>query len=293
MIRLELAVDDIANIMAKGYTVIRVYTDTDPAGGFASLDGTVTLVEHTTGYMYVDTDGDTATYYKAAFYGTSPGESAKSAVQQGGTMDAYCTASDVRQELAIGSGISNVGAKWDYSLWKMAIEASRLIDAQRGLENNAYLATGAASARVLDGNGQVSLRLPWPAVSVSTVEVEETDGTYTEWAATDYFTWPRNTLTNQPIWRLDVNRKSSGTKQVWTRGQDRVRVTAVWGVSATVPALIERACKMQTAIWYKMAMSGWSDTGGAVDFGELRYPRKIDPAVAHLARQAPPNWARL
>jgi hypothetical protein len=39
---------------------------------------------------------------------------------------------------------------------------------------------------------------------------------------------------------------------------------------------------MQVAEWYKLAMQGWSDTGGTPEFGELQYPRKLDAAVMKL-----------
>ena len=230
MIRLDITVNDIDEVIAAGYTVIRVYTDTEESGDFTTLDGTETLVADTTGYSYVDTDGTTSTWYKVAYYGTTPGESSKSTAQQGGTLDAYCTALDVRKELAAGSGASDISEKWEDVLWDMAVEASRLIDTYKGLEENAYLASGSAT-RYVNGNDRVRLWLPWPAVSISEVAVEESDGTYTTWTqSTDYYRWPYQDdsgLTNNPILRLDVNDKSDGNKSVWIRGPRRVKITGV------------------------------------------------------------------
>ncbi len=168
MITLQLTVQNIDEIIAAGYTVIRVYTDTSATGNFTTLDGTETLVADTTGYIYTDTDGSTSTWYKIAYYGSGPGEGDKSAAQQGGTTDAYCTGFDVRQELATGSGASDVSAKWDYALWQMAQECSRLIDHYCQLEENAFLASG-SETRYVDGNGRAELWLPWPATSISAV----------------------------------------------------------------------------------------------------------------------------
>jgi hypothetical protein len=285
MIVLQITVQNIDEIIAAGYTVIRVYTDVSETGTFVTLDGTEALVADTTGYIYTDTDGTSATWYKTAYYGAVPGESSKSSAQQGGTYDAYCTAFDVRQELATGSGASDVSEKWDYALWQMAIECSRLVDHYCNLEEHAFLAAGSA-IRYMDGNGEAELWLNWPATSISAVAVEENDGTYTVWTqGTDYYRWPYQddtALTVNPITRLDVNLKSDGGKSTWTRGQRRIKLTGVWGYSTTVPDLVARACKMQVAEWYKLAMQGWSDTGGAPEFGELQYPRKLDAAAMKL-----------
>jgi len=287
MIRLEITVTDIDEVIAAGYTVIRVYTDTEEDGDFDTLDGTETLVADTTGYTYVDTDGTTSTWYKVAYYGSSPDEGSKSDAQQGGTMDAYCTAFDVRQEVAVGSGADSISAKWDRVLWNMAVECSRLIDVYCNLEENAFLASGSAT-RYMDGNGDLELWLRWPATSISAVSVEETagSGTYTSWTqGTDYFRWPYQDDTGlavNPVLRLDVNTKSNGTKSVWYSGQRTVQLTGVWGYSTSVPDLVARACKMQCAEWYKLAAQGWSDSGGAPEFGELQYPKKLDPAVIKL-----------
>jgi hypothetical protein len=263
-----------------------VYTDTSETGAFTTLDGTETLVADTTEYIYTDTDGTTSTWYKIAYYGAGPGEGTKSDAQQGGTTDAYCSSFDVRQELASGSGASDVSAKWGYVIWQMCVECSRLIDHYCGLEDNAFLASGSAT-RYVDGNGLEHLWLPWPATSISAVAVDESlAGSYTSWTEdTEYFLWPYQDdtgLTTNPITRLDINRRTDGTKSAWYAGQKTVQVTGVWGYSTTVPDLVARACKMQVAQWYKLAMQGWSDSGGMPEFGQMQYPRKLDKQTMDL-----------
>lgn len=288
MIRLDVTVDDITSIMAAGYTVIRVYTDVSSTGDFATLDGTITLVAVQTGYAYTDTDGTTATWYKTAYYGSGPGLSAKSSAQQGGTVDAYCTAFDVRQELAVGSGNAAVNDDWDDVLWDLCVSCSRLIDAYKDVEEGAYLASG-SEVRYFDGPGDGYLWLDTPAVSVSLVEVEETDGTWTSWAAADWWSWPYNA---SPIKRLDVSDRVGGAKSVWDRGPKRVRVTGVWGISTTVPSLVEQAARIQVARWYKRAMQGWADSGGSVEFGALAYGSTmegLDRDVRAMLRIAEPR----
>lgn len=291
MIVLQITVQNIDEIIAAGYTLIRVYTDVSATGTFVTLDGTETLVADTTGYVYTDVDGTTATWYKTAYYGAVPGESSKSSAQQGGTTDAYCSAFDVRQEIATGSGADSVSEKWDYALWQMAVECSRLIDGYCLLEENAFLASG-SETRYPDVKtaGCTEFWLPWPATSITSVGVDEDlDATYTTWTLnTDYYLWPYQDAgmpTSNPILRLDVNRKTNGTKSTWQRGQRTLEIAGVWGYSTSVPDLVARACKMQVAEWYKLAMQGWSDTGGTPEYGELSYPRKLDKAVMTLIEQ--------
>ena len=150
----------------------------------------------------------------------------------------------------------------------------------------------AAGKRYFDGSGQVRQRID-QAVSVSEVAVEETDGTYTTWTVnTDYVTWPYHG--DGPITRLDVIQKSGTTKSVWTYGGKRVKVTAVWGVTATPPSLIARFAKIQAARWYKRAQQGWQDAGGMAEMGQLTYTKQMDPeARLLLDREATGRRARL
>lgn len=201
-------------------------------------------------------------------------------------MGAYCEAYDVRQELAVGSGAGVISADWERVLDQMAEECSRLIDHYCGLEEDAFLATS-SETRYVDGNGRAELWLPWPATSISAVAVDEDLAeSYTSWTqGTDYFRWPyqdSGAPSNSPITRLDVNRLSTGSKSHWTLGQRTVQIAGVWGYSTSPPDLVTRACKQQVAQWYKLAMQGWSDTGGTPEMGELNYPRKLDPALMKL-----------
>jgi hypothetical protein len=139
--------------------------------------------------------------------------------------------------------------------------------------------------RYFDGTGDAELWID-PAVSVSLVEVEETDGTWTSWAATDWWAWPYN---DTPTRMIEVSDRTNSTKGAWTKGPKRVRVTGVWGWTTTVPALIERACRTQVARWYKRAMQGWADVGGQAEMGTLRYVQRMDPDVEMILDQAEPG----
>jgi len=289
MIRLSITVDDITQIIAAGYTVIRVYTDTTSTGAFTTLDGTVALVAGQTGYAYADVDGTTATWYKVAYYGATPGESTKSAAQQGGTVDAYCTALDVRHELAAGSGSQAIGQEFEDVIWKMCVEASRLIDRFKRVEPGAYLAAD-SETRYFMGSGMAYQRIDH-AVSVSKVEVEETDGVWTTWAAeTDYYTWPYNaSMIGESIRALEVSQKAGTTKSVFTAGRKRVKVTGVFGISTTPPEDIARACKIQASRFFKRAQQGQQDAGmSAAESGQMSYVKKLDPDVETLLKSAFP-----
>ena len=49
-----------------------------------------------------------------------------------------------------------------------------------------------------------------------------------------------------------------------------------------VPGDITTACIMQVARWYKRLQSSMADAVGNMEFGELRFTAKIDPAIAHI-----------
>jgi hypothetical protein len=291
MIRLAIVVDDIDNVIAAGYTQYYVFTDTSSTGAFATQDGTGTLVAQTQGYTHIDTDGTTGTYYKVSYWGTTPGTSSKSATLLGGTVQYYATALDVRQELVAGaSNDAAMGEFDDDVIWDMCEEASRLIDDYKRVEHGAYLAGTSTSARYFSGSGRNRQRID-PFVSVSSVEVEETDGTYTTWTAdTDYYTWPWDASSkDEPIIALYVSRKSGSSKSVFTNGPQRVRVTGVPGVSASVPPAVRRAARIQVARWYKRAQQGWQDSSANIELGQLTFVQELDPDIRMVLRGAFPT----
>lgn len=289
MIRLDITVDDITEVMAAGYTVIRVYTDTSQTGNFTTLNGTETLVAGQTGYSYVDTDGTTSTWYKVAYYGSSPDESSKSAAQQGGTIDAYATALDVRKELAAGSGNASIGQEHEDTIWDMLVEASRLIDNYKQVEPGAYDADD-SETRYYFGSGTDRQVIDY-AVSVTSVAVEETDGTYTTWTAnTDYYTWPYNaSAIGEPIRRLEVVDKTGTTKSVFTHGTKRVKVVGVFGISSSPPDPIARACKIQAARWFKRAQQSWQDASMGAETLQTLYMKELDPEIKIILKSAFPH----
>ena len=288
MIRLSLTVADIDTLIAQSYTQIKVYTDPAADGDFSTLNGTVTLVAETTGYTYVDITGTSATYYKTSYYGLTSGEGTKSDAVQGGVVSPYCTAIDIRKELATSTDEAAIGEEFDSVIWEMCISASDLIDKEKRVQPNAYRAI-TSEARYFYGSGNVQQIID-DCVSISEVAVEESDGTYTVWGDDDYFTWPDNYGSwEEPIRRLEINLKSAGSKSAFTRGQRRIKVTAVWGVSASPFSVVKRACIVQCARWYKRAQQAWQDASANIATGELIFVQELDPAIARMLRSVYPT----
>lgn len=285
-----ITVDDIELALQMGFAEIKVYYDTAEDGNFSNaLTDTAPLVANTTEYVLRDSS-PTGRYYKAVLNKSGDSEGPASTIRQYGTGCGYATSQDVRRELSASTGKAQLSPRHGCTIWDMVEEASRLVDRMRRLPDGGYRAS-TVSTYYFDGNGEGSLWLPLPLVSITQVAVEETDGTYTNWTEnTDYFAWPYN---ETPYLRLDVNRKSDTTKSTWIAGPRRVRVQGVFGCSSTPPEEIRRAVLIQVARWYKRATAGWADATGNAETGELRYVKKMDPDVAQLVHHAGPHEVRL
>lgn len=288
-----VTVDDIEFALATGFNAIKVFYDTSTTGNFTdALSDTIPLEANTTEYRIYDSGGTSGRYYKAALHdtGSAVSDGPKSDERLYGTRCAYASSHDVRRELSAASGKSALSPRHGHTIWQMAEDASRLIDRLRHLLDGAYEAVDSATY-YFDGNGEVQLWLPIPVLSITTLSVEETDGSYTEWTEdTDFFVWPYNVT---PTLRLDVNRKTGTTKSTWTNGPKRVKIVGVFGVSSSPPSEISRAVLIQCARWYKRAMQGWSDVGGTTEAGELIYTKRLDADVETLVLSAVPHEVRL
>lgn len=73
-------VDDPDQAIADGFTDIRLYRDTNPAGTFATLVDTDTLVAGTRTYTISDPTGSPAYVYRTTLFGAGPGETELSPV---------------------------------------------------------------------------------------------------------------------------------------------------------------------------------------------------------------------
>jgi len=299
MIRLFITVEDITAVMAAGYTVIRVYTDTSESGNFTTLDGTITLVAATESYEYTDTDGTSATWYKTAYYGATPGVSSKSSARKGETRRAYATVKELRDQ------IGKVGATTDVELAALLDAAGMAIDNFCGRPDG-FMAVPTASARTYSGNGGPIQRID-ECVEVTKVEVKDspTDTDYDEWDDADWIAFagdPQSpdfqpTSSSRPYRAImvsaegDYDHFTSGSyahrrgfrpEQTVYRGVPTVRVTARWGYADTVPYVIRQACITQASRWFKRGESAWSDAVGSPDTGQLFYRKVIDPDLEFM-----------
>lgn len=190
----------------------------------------------------------------------------------------YTTAEEVKTDLEAGGATAT--AALDTFLVSAITEASRLIDRYKQVEDNAYNCAGADETRYFNGSGRVRQPVGYVA-SITSVAVEETDGTYTTWTEdTDYFNWPENHDTiAEPIRYLEVNQKSDGTKSVWTYGQRRVKVVGDFGIATSTPPEVNRACKIQVQRWAKRAQQGWADASTNTDLGQIQFRQSLDPDV--------------
>ncbi len=206
----------------------------------------------------------------------------------------YINDDDVKAELAIGAG-TPFTPDHDALFTSMIEQASRFIDRYKRVEHGAYKTSdySADEVRYFWGSGIERQDIDY-LTNLTTVKVEETDGTYTTWTLdTDFFTWPYNaSQIDEPIRRLDVSPKTGTTKSIWTFGPKRVEITGKFGVSSAVPDTVARACIIQVSRWFKRATQGWADSGANPDLGQLTFVKKLDPDVRILLDRTFPRVGR-
>lgn len=62
----------------------------------------------------------------------------------------------------------------------------------------------------------------------------------------------------------------------------QIRITARWGYSLTVPAVIKMATIAQAGRWFKRAETAWSDTTADENTGEKSYRQAVDPDIKQM-----------
>lgn len=291
MNRLFVTVEDIEAVIAAGFTIIRVYTDTSETGDFTTLDGSVTLVAAQESYEYTDLDGITATWYKTAYFGATPGESDKSDARKGETSAAYGTVIELRGQ------IKKLGATDDVELALLLDGTTDLIDRFCNRPDG-FFADINASARTYVGTGGTAQFIDECTV-VTLVEVKDSpsDTTFVTWAAADWFEatgderFPNlNRLPRTLIIVSAVGEFQNFTSGTYTglrgfrrvpsaRGVPTVRITANWGYSVAIPPVIKQACLAQSARWYTRGKSSWARSTGQPELGQLRFTGNIQSVL--------------
>jgi len=299
---LNILVDLITEVMAAGYTTIRVYTDTAETGSFATLAGTVALVSGKESYEFVDTTGTPGgTWYKTTYYGTSPGESAKSAALLGGRNTSYASVREFKAQ------IEKVGDTKDVEIQAILDAATQAIDRICNRKDG-FVAAPNPTARTFPGSGTfVQYIDQFVAVSLVEVKSSPSSSTWDTWSVNDYVPFSGdevspnfNPLPYGPYSALMVT--ATGTSRIFTSGLfsnqigfrsdmsrlsnnslgrnlPTVRVTARWGFADVVPPVIKQACLTQAARWWKRGSSAWNDSMASGDTGAVTYRKAIDPDV--------------
>jgi len=120
----DIYVEDIAGVIADGYTTIRLYRDTTPDGAFSTNNaGSATLVAGTEEYTITDASGAAGSWYRYDFY-TGSSASAKSDPFQ---VLAY-QFSDLRAMLAARLGACRIGTCSEDGSVSKLIDATLLDD---------------------------------------------------------------------------------------------------------------------------------------------------------------------
>ena len=177
---------------------------------------------------------------------------------------------------------------YDPSLTSLLTTASRLVDKELGKWENYFYPSTDTENRYYDGTGGNTVYID-DAVSISAVAVSESGGLassdYTAWSSSDYITHPYNTT---PIYKLIVDRLN-GSKLYWYPYRKAVKVTGIFGHSATPPDLVVQAIKVQVSRWHMRQKQMWQDTNnqelGAVVVnvnGKNFIGTKLDPDVAAM-----------
>jgi hypothetical protein len=198
-------------------------------------------------------------------------------------MAMYVTVAQVKADMPDSALYNSVD--YDQALEEMVTNASRLIDREVGGWPD-YFYASTSETRYFDGSGEAEQWID-PMTTLTTLQVAESGGRaasdYTTWTInTDFYVWPYNySAISQPIQMLVVD-NDSGSKGVFNRSRKSIKLTGVFGYSATPPEAIRQACKIQCLRWFMRAKQGFQDTSASVAIGELLYTQELDPDVKRL-----------
>lgn len=198
----------------------------------------------------------------------------------------YVTVEELKEDLPDSPLLDVSDATYDMALGNFITAASRQIDRYVGGWDNYFYPTTDDAVRYFDGNGDEELYVD-PLVSLTSVYVSEGGGRassdYTAWTEdTDFYVTPYNySALGQPIQSLVID-NDSGNKGSWGRVRKGVKVTGVFGYSATPPEDIKQACKVQTLRWFSRAKQNYQDGGANASLGEMTYVQELDPDVKML-----------
>jgi len=180
------------------------------------------------------------------------------------------------------------GSTYDTLIASLCTRVSRYIDTLC-LRPAGYFKAGTAAAKYFNGNGRQELWVDDMAAAPTIVAVAETGitdgaggtgGSYTTWAATDYYCWPMNAAADGNPYTALVVDTINGSKAMWYGYPRGVKITAQWGGYTTVPDDIHQVALAEVTRIYEKARQNYRDTGGIIELGKITYTKAIDPISA-------------
>jgi hypothetical protein len=107
------------------------------------------------------------------------------------------------------------------------------------------------------------------ALSVSKLEVSEIGGLntsdYQEWSSSDWYLHPYNDSPKRAI----IIDRLNGAETFFPRYRKNVKVTGVFGFSATPPAQIRQACLIQVIRWFMRSKQAYADSVASPEVGQM------------------------
>ena len=200
----------------------------------------------------------------------------------------YVTVAEIKADIPDSPLFDVTDDTYDTVLGNMVTAASRLIDRYVGGWDNYFYPTTDDSTRYFDGSGE-EIQYIDPMVSLTSVAVSDSGravSDYTTWTNdSDFFVSPYNHASiGMPIMSLVID-NDSGSKGTWGKTRKGVKVTGVFGWSATPPADIEQACKIQAVRWFMRSKQGYQDAAANPSMGEMYYMKELDPDVKMLLQR--------
>lgn len=198
----------------------------------------------------------------------------------------YCTLVEVKANPDLGISSTDI-TTYDSVLSALITAASRLIDHEVGKEPDYFYPSTSDEVRYYTGDGE-SVYID-EAVSITSLAVSEggevTSTGYTSWAATDYHLLPFNyAAKGEPIRCIEID-SVNGNQYSFYGYPKGVKVTGIFGYSATPPAEINRACIAQTVYMFMQDKQAYQTASAGADVGSLSYTDTLHPTVAEILRQ--------
>jgi hypothetical protein len=185
-------------------------------------------------------------------------------------VNGYCSLADVKSSARITDNV-------DDSMLELAVEsASRLIDSY----TQRYFYNAGTATRLFAPQDSYVTELD-DLITLTTLQTSDGESFDTTWQAKDYQLEPLNGvvdgLTNHPATRI---RAVDDFIFTYLDGEATVRVTGVWGWSAT-PTAVKQATVIQAARIFKRNDSPLGIAGFG-EMGAVRVGTQLDPDVKQL-----------